>query len=68
MSDFLPFVYEIDGCTLSMNRDYAIEHAKYYANKRNEPITIAVRLHGSAKRICELTIYPDNAERLDDGC
>lgn len=69
------FVYEVylhdnflDEPLLFMDRYNAFESAKYYANKGNEPIAISVRVHGSPKRVCELTIYPDNAERLEDGC
>lgn len=68
-------VYEVylhddfpDEPLLFMDRYQAIESAKYYANKGNEPIAISVRVHGSPKRVCELTIYPDWSERFDDGC
>ena len=69
------FVYEIylhddfpDEPLRFMDRYQAFECAKYYADKDNEPVAISVRVHGSPKRVCELTIYPDNAERFEDGC
>lgn len=69
------FVYEVylhddfpDEPLLFMDRYQAFEIAKYYADKDNEPVAISVRVHGSPKRVCELTIYPDCAERFDDGC
>ena len=67
-------VYHIDAfdeygnCPITMSRDYAIELATYYANKLNEPVKISMTVHGSCKVFAELTIYPDNAERFDDGC
>lgn len=67
------FVYEVyvhddfpDEPLRFMERYQAFEAAKHYANEDNEPIIIAVRLHGSTKRICELTIYPDVKE--DESC
>ena len=67
-------VYHIDAfdeygnCPITMSRDYAIELATYYANKENRPVMISMSVHGSARSFAELTIYPDNAERFDDGC
>ena len=65
----IPYVYEVyikddfpEEPLRFMERYQAFECAKYYANKDNEPVTISVRVHGSAKRICELTIYPDMKE------
>ena len=51
---------------ITMSRDYAIELASYYANKRMEPVTISMTVHGSAKVYGEYTIYPDITERFDD--
>lgn len=65
----IPYVYEVyihddfpEEPLRSMDRYQAFESAKYYANKDNEPVMISVRVHGSPKRICELTIYPDMKE------
>lgn len=69
MENTFSYVYEVylhddfpDEPLRFVDRYQAFECAKYYANEENEPIIIAVRLHGSAKRICELTIYPDVKE------
>ena len=73
MGKTFSYVYEVylhddfpDEPLRFMDRYQAFECAKYYANEENEPIIIAVCLHGSAKRICELTIYPDLKE--DESC
>lgn len=60
----IPYVYEVylpddPEPYMTMSRDYAFEAAKYNANKTNEPICIHVRIHGSARAICDLTVYPD---------
>ena len=69
------FVYEVyisddfpDEPLLYMERYQAFESAKYYANRDETPIKINVRVLGSPKRICELTIYPDIDEGYEDGC
>jgi len=69
MENTFSYVYEVylhddfpDEPLRFMDRYQAFECAKYYANEENEPIIIAVRLHGSPKRICELTIHPDLKE------
>lgn len=50
---------------VTMSRDYAIELATYYANKRLDPVTIYMSVHGSAKTYGALTVYPEIKERLD---
>lgn len=65
-------VYHIDAfdeygnLPFTMSRDYAIELATYYANKENRPVMISMSVHGTARSFAELTIYPDNTERLED--
>ena len=64
-------VYHIDAfdefgnLPITMSRDYAIELARYYANKENRPVMISMTVHGTARSFAELTIYP---ERFDDDC
>lgn len=53
---------EFGDMPITYNRYDAFELAKYYANEDKEPVTITVTVNGSARPVCELTIYPDMKE------
>lgn len=63
MNDEFSFVYEIitpDGAVIPFrNRVISFDVAKQIANDEDKPITIGIRVRGSKRKVCDLTIYPD---------